>query len=76
MDLLATLIAMMLWTALFTLMGSTLCTVRRIERKVEAIAKAQEQREMYERMRNQQYQQSQQYQQYGNMNGYDQNNRL
>ena len=55
MDLLATLISVMIWTAMFTLMGVTLSTVRRIERNLEAISKAQEQRDMYERMKNQQY---------------------
>ncbi len=65
-----------LWVVLLTFTGSTYSAVRRIERRVDDFTKKQEQREMYERMRNQQYQQSQQYQQYGNMNGYDQNNRL
>lgn len=65
-----------LWGTLFLLTGLTLSTARRVERKVEDLAKKQEKQEMYERMRNQQYQQPQQYQTYGAMNGYDQNNRL
>lgn len=76
MDIAITFITFGIWVALFTLVGSTFSAVRRVERKIEDLAKKQEKQEMYERMKNQQYQQSQQYQQYGNMNGYDQNNRL
>lgn len=68
--------AIILWGTSFLLTGLTLSTARRVERKIEDLVKKQEQQELYERMKNQQYQQSQQYQQYGNMNGYDQNNRL
>ena len=53
-----------LWVVLLTFTGSTYSAVRRIERRVDDFTKKQEQREMYERMRNQQYHQSQQYQQY------------
>lgn len=70
------IVVLALWATVIILSGMSLSTARRVERKVEDLAKKQEKQEMYERMKNQQYQQSQQYQQYGNMNGYDQNNRL
>ena len=76
MEFLILLGAIALWVVLLIFTGSTYSAVKRIERRVDGFAKKQEQQEMYERMKNQQYQQSQQYQQYGNMNGYDQNNRL
>lgn len=44
-----------LWGTSFLLTGLTLSTARRVEKKVEDIAKRLEQQELYERMRNQQY---------------------
>lgn len=44
-----------LWGTSFLLTGLTLSTARRVEKKVEDIAKRLEQQELYEHMRNQQY---------------------
>lgn len=73
MDALIVLVSFGIWVAMFALVGSTYSATRRIERKIDSVVKHLEQQELYERMKNQQ---PQQYQQYGNMNGYDQNNRL
>lgn len=55
MDIAITFITFGIWVALFTLVGSTFSAVRRVERKIEDLIKKQEQRELYERMKNQQY---------------------
>lgn len=55
MDIAITFITFGIWVALFTLVGSTFSAVRRVERKIEDLVKKQEQRELYERMKNQQY---------------------
>lgn len=55
MDIAITFITFGIWVALFTLVGSTFRAVRRVERKIEDLIKKQEQKELYERMKNQQY---------------------